>query len=421
MADRIVELRTSKGKAVADARAVIDAAKKEGRSTLNAEENTKYEAFIKDATEYGVEIEREERQRKLESESREVITDLERARGGDGPEATEDLPEAFREYRNMPRAQKPYRQSFRSYLRGGLMNLGHEEQRSLQAANDQLGGGLIAPMQFVARLIKGIDDEVFVRRYAEKVTVVSSQSLGMPTLSTDLGDADWTTELATGSEDDVRIGGRELKPSPIAKRVKVSNKLLAQATLDPEALVMQRGVYKMGITQEKAFLTGNGVDRPLGVFTASDKGVPTSRDYSAGNTTTAIGSDAIIGCKYNIKGAYWPKLRWLFHRDALAQVAKLKDGTGQYLWRESLRVGEPDRLANIPLDMSEYAPNTFTTGQYVGLLADWSQYMIADALDVTVQRLVELYAETNQVGFIFRQESDGMPVLAEAFSRLQLA
>jgi len=38
-----------------------------------------------------------------------------------------------------------------------------------------------------------------------------------------------------------------------------------------------------------------------------------------------------------------------------------------------------------------------------------------------MQRLVELYAATNQVGFVGRLESDGMPVLAEAFVRVKLA
>ncbi len=70
---------------------------------------------------------------------------------------------------------------------------------------------------------------------------------------------------------------------------------------------------------------------------------------------------------------------------------------------------------------SEYAPNTFTTGLYVGLLGDLSYYWIADALSMTVQRLEELYAATNQVGFIGRLETDGMPVLEEAFVRVKLA
>ena len=81
----------------------------------------------------------------------------------------------------------------------------------------------------------------------------------------------------------------------------------------------------------------------------------------------------------------------------------------------------PDRLLNLPYMESQYAPNTFTTGLYVGILGDFKFYWIVDALDMTVQRLIELYAETNQVGFIGRAECDGMPVLEEAFVRVKLA
>ena len=52
---------------------------------------------------------------------------------------------------------------------------------------------------------------------------------------------------------------------------------------------------------------------------------------------------------------------------------------------------------------------------------DFRYYWIADALDMQIQRLVELYARTNQTGFIGRLETDGMPVLEEAFVRLQMA
>jgi hypothetical protein len=35
--------------------------------------------------------------------------------------------------------------------------------------------------------------------------------------------------------------------------------------------------------------------------------------------------------------------------------------------------------------------------------------------------LDELFAATNQVGLVIRSETDGMPVLAEAFARVTLA
>ena len=97
------------------------------------------------------------------------------------------------------------------------------------------------------------------------------------------------------------------------------------------------------------------------------------------------------------------------------------DGNGQYIWRDSVQAGEPDRLLGLPVFMSEYAPSTMTANLYVGILGDFSYYWVADALDMQVQRLVELYAESNQTGLIGRMESDAQPVLAEAFVRVKLA
>ncbi len=70
-----------------------------------------------------------------------------------------------------------------------------------------------------------------------------------------------------------------------------------------------------------------------------------------------------------------------------------------------------DRLLSFPVRQSEYAPNTLTTGLYVGILGDfYAGYWIADSLAIQIQRLIELYAPTNQTGFIARAETDGMPV-----------
>jgi HK97 family phage major capsid protein len=114
-----------------------------------------------------------------------------------------------------------------------------------------------------------------------------------------------------------------------------------------------------------------------------------------------------------------PNLRWVFHRDAIKQIRKLKDGNGQYLWTPGLS-GTPDMICEVPFIMSEYAPNTFTSGLYVGIIGDFTYYWIAEALGMQMKRLNELYAETNQVGFIGRMEVDGMPVLEEAFVRVKL-
>ena len=113
------------------------------------------------------------------------------------------------------------------------------------------------------------------------------------------------------------------------------------------------------------------------------------------------------------------KATWIFHRTIVQQIRKFKDFQGQFIWSPGLAAGEPDRILSRPFYMSEYAPNTQTTGLYLGIVGDFSNYEIVDALDMQLQVLMELYAETNQVGYILRAETDGMPTLAEAFARVK--
>lgn len=308
-------------------------------------------------------------------------------------------------------------------LRVGTRSLNEEEKRALQVGDDPQGGYLQAPQMMVQGILKGVDNAVVIRQLATKFQVGGAESLGQISLDTDLDDFEWTSELATGSEDTAtRFGKRELRPHPLAKRLKVSRKLISSSVVDIVAYLQGRIAYKQAVTQEKAFMTGTGVQRPLGVFTASDNGIPTSRDVSTGNTTTSIGADGLIEAKHALKSNYWTRnLRWIFHRDAIKQIRKLKLGDGQYIWQAGLSDDLPARILEVPYLISEYAPNTFTTGLYVGIIGDFSYYYIADSMDMQIQVLNELYAETNQVGYIARSETDGMPVLAEAFARVKLA
>lgn len=319
------------------------------------------------------------------------------------------------------RGQKAYLRAFGNYLKTG--HITGELYELAQQADSATGGGyLVAPQQMVAGILKFVDDAVVIRGLASRYTVGSSDSLGVVTLETDVDDADWTTELLTGNETEAVFGKRELHPHAIAKRVKISNKLLAKSVIPVEQMLRERLGYKFALTQEKAFMTGDGFNKPLGLFTASTQGVPTTRDVSTGNTTSSITIDGLINALYSLKAQYQMRATWLLHRDGLKKIRLLKDVTsGQYLWQPSVQAGQPDTILGRPIAMSEYVPNTFTTGQYVGMVADFSYYWIADSIQMTMQRLVELYAATNQIGIIGRMELDAQPVLPEAFVRIQLA
>ena len=108
------------------------------------------------------------------------------------------------------------------------------------------------------------------------------------------------------------------------------------------------------------------------------------------------------------------------HRDTLKIIRKFKDGNGQYLWSPGLSGGMPNTILDRPYVLSEFAPNTFTTGLYVLILGDFSRYWIADSLDLTVRVLPDLFTLKNQIGIKGQKNTDGMPVLEEAFQRLIL-
>jgi HK97 family phage major capsid protein len=402
------ELRRKRGNIIEQMRALVDNADKEGRS-LTPEENDQWSRMDADQETIRLEVAREERQASLDSDRKAF----------DKPPAPMPEPDTRSQDKGNPLATAEYRTQFNDMLARGYRP---DEHRALQADSQVGGGYLVAPEQFINQLIESLRDDVFIRQLANVIPVQKATSLGVPILQARPDDAEWTVELKTGSPDTaMSFGKRELHPHPAAKRILVSTFLLNNAVLSVDQIVRDQLAYKFGITQEKAFLTGSGSGQPLGLFTASPNGIDTDRDIATGNTATAIGADGLINAKYALKGQYQKTARWIFHRDALSGIRKLKDGDGQYLWQPGLVADKPDTILGLQFFMSEYAPNAFTTGKYAGIIGNFSFYWIADSMEFSIQVLKELYAESNQIGYIGRMECDGQPVLSEAFVRVKLA
>lgn len=429
---KLKELAELRAKSLADARAINDKADAEGR-VLTAEEQAAYDKAFAASQKYGDDI---KRRQALEAEESRLSDSLGRRTQPDAntPPANTDKPYVVEGPRGMKTEIAPnsplygttsatYRSAFASYLGSGVPSAG------LQTSTDTKGGYL-APVTLSNQLIKFLDDMVWIRRLSNVLPPLGqSVSLGVPSWDTDPGDADWTAEVPGSdiSEDDTAaVGKREFVPSLLTKLVKISMKMLRTGVVDVESLVAQRLAYKFAVTEEKAFLTGTGAQQPLGIFTASTSGVSTSRDVTA-SATTSFNGDDLKNMVYNLKMAYRNNAAWVMHRDAVKMAAKLKDSSGQYLWNlgpvgTQLNGAEPGTLIGIPVYESEFAPSTFTTGQYVAILGDFrAGYWIADSLSLEVQRLGELFSLKNQVGLLGRKETDGAPVLGEAFSRLKLA
>ena len=188
MNERLRKLLAERAKIVTDQRALIDTAEKEKRA-MSSDENTNYENMEKRFDELDKDIEKEKRLISREATLKDSADIFKPAPSGGEVRTIE--------YRGMkitlPANTDMQMRAFNTFLSRGLQAVVAEELRALQADADIYGGFLVAPQQFVMKLIQAVDNEVFIRGMATIFPVTKAESLGAPSLDNDPADPDWTS------------------------------------------------------------------------------------------------------------------------------------------------------------------------------------------------------------------------------------
>lgn len=328
------------------------------------------------------------------------------------------------------RGSNAYAGAFATYLLTGRTSqfsaagIRPEDFNALQSDNDERGGYLVPDEQFVAGLLKEVDDQTFIQQMSRVIHVNKAQSLGIRKRVQKVNTFGWGPELQNALENldtSLRFGKRILTPHYMTGSIAVSRDLIRSSVMDIVSIIREELGINASEVLEGAFLYADGVEKPLGLMVPSADGISTARDVSTGATVNTFDFDTLITAKYALKTKYRSKAKWLFHRDRVRDIALIKDKEDQYIWQPSKVVGDPDTALGLPVTESEWMPSTAGASNYFGLLGDFQYYIIAYALDMEVLRLDEIRARTNEVEFIARLKVDAMPVLEEAFVRLQYA
>lgn len=380
--------KEQRAKLVAELREMHELAQKENRAFTD-EENKTFAEKEAEVRKLSAEIAAEEREALIKGFTTELPKTEDESRG--------EVSDKMKEFRN--------------YLLNG-------EKRDISVGS---GGGALSPQEFVAEIIKGVENDSPLYGLVRKFPLSEAKSLGAPYEAADASDASWTAEVPVSditADATLAYSLRELSPNTLVKLIKISDKLVKVSALPIEQIVKEKITEKLVAAFENGITVGTGSGQPLGVFTASANGVPTSRDVTTAGATLA--SDDLIKTKMSLKPAYRRKARWVMSTDILTDCLLLKDKNDQYLWRPGLRDGDPDTLLGLPVIESAYAPSTKTSGSYIAVLGDFSYYWWAYVDGIEIKNLVELFALKNQLGFKGTAYADGAPVLAEAFSRVKV-
>ena len=396
---RILDLRQKRGEVWDQAKAFLDSHQDEN-GVMSAEDTQTYERMEQDVVDLGHAIERLERAEQMD---REMNVDAANPALVNRP----DRPDRSDTRRGV--ASDAYKKAFWAQLRG---RTSYEIRDALQVG-ELSEGGYTVPDEFEHQLVEALQEENIMRGLVHVITTASGDRK-IP-LVTNYGSASWIEEETQIPESDVAFGQISLGAHKLATAIRISQELLQDSAFDIAGFIINEFQRRAGAAEEEAIISGDGSHKPIGLLhntLGAQVGVTT------GNTT-AITADELIDLQHSLKAPYRRKAVWIMNDATISAIRKLKDGQGQYIWQPGIKEGAPDMLFNQKVLMSNYMPLP-EAGHKVILYGDYSYYWLADRAGRTLQRLNELYAMTDQVGFKLTERLDGRLILPEAVKVLQM-
>lgn len=308
-------------------------------------------------------------------------------------------------------ASDNYAEDYNCYLRGRAL------VHNVMSEGVDANGGYLVPTEFERQIVAGLEDNNVIRPVANVIRTTAERKI--PVAASHVV-ANWTAENAAYTESNPTFGQKTMDAYKLTALAKVSIELLQDSAFDLQAYLAAEFGRAFGIAEETAFCVGTGSGQPTGIFSAYSSGAPVGGEINVTSAAAGkINGDDLISLVYALKAPYRKNAKFLMKDSSVAEIRKLKDGNGVYMWQPSLQFGQPDKLLGYDLLTSAYAP-AIAAGNLAVAFGDFHSFWIADRMGRTIQRLNELYSTNGQVGFICTERVDAKVILHEGIQLLQV-
>lgn len=424
---RIVALREKSAKAFADAKAIRDEfASADG--DVPADKLEQFNRAIEDSTKTLEEAQ------KLEAQASE-LSRLEEAHS----RPVNALPSAGRETQRERAAEsrkEAHRKAFVAWAQGDTdsaketlaqAGYGRSEAHAL-ISGDGAKGGFLVPEDFRAEVIRR-EAEIAVIRSIARVIPTSRDELVMPRVAANTGSypkaygsgftGDWDTEQGSTTETSGSVTVKTQQNQPTFEQVRIpvnnwipnpvvaSMSLLDDAAVPLEEILADEIAMTKAADEDAAFINGSGIGEPAGfaVNSTLQTGAITA------GASSAITYGGLLDLLYGLASPYAQNGVILMRRSTMANILALETGSGVDLVFKNAQAG-PNNLMGYRVLFSEFMPAE-GSNTYPLAFGDFRRgYVIADRMDLRVQRLNERYAPN--VGFAPVCRVGGAVVLPEA-------
>lgn len=386
----INELREARNKAWQGAKAFVES-KRDKDGLLSAEDAAAYADMEKKIKNYSAEIERMEQMEAMENElSKPVNT----------PIVAKPMTAGGKEKPKTGRASDEYREGMLKALRSNFKQVSNILQEGVDA-----DGGYLVPEEYDSRLIDVLTEENIMRSLGHTITTSGEHKINIAATKPA---AAWIEEGGALTFGDATFSQILLDAHKLHVAIKVTEELLYDNAFGLENYIITEFGKALANAEEDAFLNGDGSGKPTGLFAATGGGTV------AGTLSAAIKSDDMLDLVYALKRPYRKNASFIMNDKTLAQLRKLKDNNGAYIWQPSYQAGEPDKVLGYAVHTSAYAPeNAIAFG-------DYSYYNIGDRGTRSFKQLNELFAGNGMIGYVAKERVDGKLILPEAVQILKL-
>lgn len=393
----ITEMREKRNKLVGMMDAFLDTHTTD-KGTLSSEDDKTYKDMETEVAQLTDSIHRMERREEIEAElSKPTSKPLTgKPMKADGDKAAKT-----------GRASDEYKKALLQAMRTNFRQISNVLQEGIDPQ-----GGYLVPDEYDKRLIDILTEENVMRTLGTNITTSGEHKINIAATKPA---AAWIEEGGTLTFGDATFDQIILDAHKLHVAIKVTEELLYDNAFNLENYILTQFGKALSNAEEDAFINGTGIGQPLGIL--AETGGAQVGVTSA--SSTKVTADEIINLVYSLKRPYRKNAVFLANDVCVAELRKLKDNNGQYLWQPSLQAGEPDRVLGYKVYTSPYFPVPTAGGTAVAF-GDFSYYNIGDRGTRSFAELKELFAGNGMIGFVAKERVDGKLVLPEAIKLLQM-
>ncbi len=286
-----------------------------------------------------------------------------------------------------------HKAAFERYVRRGdaaaLVNL---EGKSLSVGSDPDGGYLVPDETEteIGRLLAAVSPIRAIAGIRQVSASVYKKPFAITGAATGwVGETAARTETASPTLAELQFPTMELYAMPAA-----TQSLLDDAAINVDEWIAEEVQTVFAEQEGAAFVNGDGTNKPRGFLnytTIADSSwtwgkigyVPTGVD---GAFPASDASDVLVDLVYSLKAGYRQGAYWVMNRKTQAEIRKLKDANGHYLWQPAATADGRASLMSFPIAEAEDMPD-IASGSTSVALGDFRRgYLIVDRLGVRVLR-----------------------------------